>query len=209
MGRKGQSKAANLAEKRPSEAAASSSRVPGKPLVELNISEEEQTRLIKQSGILDKAKEVKVKQNEEEYIEHRIPLAEEIFNAIIYIVPTSFLLLLMEILIHQQYRQQLAVQSLVDRMGSGVPILAIFVFYTLRYKSYRSMQLLLLSISVLSSSRMIYILNMESWLVNMQQAPPLATLWVYCVVQLDLLLSLVSLVGTGAFVWWKDLRLAF
>ena len=54
-------------------------------------------RLIDQSGIMQRLQKVELEREERvEYTEERIPLAEEIFNAIIYIIPTSFLLLMME-----------------------------------------------------------------------------------------------------------------
>jgi hypothetical protein len=85
-------KAAKVESVPPSEVASSSS----KPLIELD--EAEQLRLIEQSGILDRMKKVEVERdpNGVEYVEERLPLAEEILNAVIYIIPTSFLLLMME-----------------------------------------------------------------------------------------------------------------
>lgn len=71
-------------------------KVPAKPLIEL--SEEEQMRLINQSGILDKFKQTEAAASKEtaEVVEERLPLGEEILNSILYIIPASFLLLLME-----------------------------------------------------------------------------------------------------------------
>ncbi|KAJ3542528.1 hypothetical protein NMY22_g3486 [Coprinellus aureogranulatus] len=69
-----------------------------KPLIE--IPEDEQRRLIEESGILNQFREAA--RNEkgaklvEEVVEERIPLADEIFNAVLYIIPMSFLLLMME-----------------------------------------------------------------------------------------------------------------
>ncbi|KAH6914991.1 hypothetical protein BKA70DRAFT_1557333 [Coprinopsis sp. MPI-PUGE-AT-0042] len=200
--RKNAAKVENI---RPSEVAASSS----KPLIELD--EAEQMRLIEQSGILERMKKVEVEREIDgmEYVEERIPLAEEILNAVIYIIPTSFLLLMMEILVHQQYQQATSIPVIVERMVSGIPIISLFVFYTLRYKSYRPLQAVLFWVSVLSSSRLIYQFNNASFLVNMQQAPPLATLWIFAVVMLDLGPAVLSLLAAGWFIWWKDLKLLF
>lgn len=166
-----------------------------------DIPEDEQWRLINESGILNKANSAHDREDES------VPLAEEIFNAITIIIPISFLLLLMEILIHFQYGKHPTLHALVDRMLSGVPVLSIFIFYTTRYKSYRSMQLFLFVLGILSGSRMLYLLDRGSWVVNMQQCPPLATVWVYTIVQLDLLPAVVSLGVIGMYVWWQDLTL--
>ncbi|EAU84713.1 hypothetical protein CC1G_00232 [Coprinopsis cinerea okayama7 len=196
--------------KKPSEIAAGSQPSGRKPLIEL--SEDEQMRLIKQSGILDKMKTVdsaKATESSVEYVEERLPLAEEIFNATLFIIPTCFLLLLMEILIHFQYQQKPTLRNILDRMIPSVPILSLFVFYTLRYKSYRKMQLIMFFIAILSSTRLIYQFNKSTFMVNMKQGPPLVTLWIYCIVQLDLSPAVISLAITSAFVYWKNLKLVF
>lgn len=91
------------------------------------------------------------------------------------------------------------------------------------------MQFLLFIISIVVGSRMIYQLNHASWLVNMSQVscscpewvrlatisisylclqcPPLATIWSYTVIQLELMPAILNLVVVGAFIWWKDLRI--
>lgn len=173
-----------------------------KPFIE--IPQEEQWRLIKESGVLKKA-EIPANKKEQEL--EVTPLADEILNAAILIIPCSFLLLLMEILIHFQYSQNPSLDALVSRMVPGVPILSIFIFYTTRYKHHRRMQLFLFVLAFTVSSRLVYILSRASWLVNMRQCPPLATIWVYTIVQLDLGPAVLSLVVTGVFVWYKGLKL--
>ncbi|KII94779.1 hypothetical protein PLICRDRAFT_33590 [Plicaturopsis crispa FD-325 SS-3] len=174
---------------------------PPKPLIEL--SEEEQWRLINQTGVLKEAAA------QDEPLEEPTPLAEEIFNAVLLIVPFSFLLMMMEILIHFQYGRKPTFGDIADRMVSGVPILSIFIFYTTRYKDRRRMQFLLSLISIASGMRLIYMINRSSWRDNMRQCPPLATMWVYTVVQLDLGPAFGSLSIVGAWVWWKGLKLIY
>jgi len=69
------------------------------------------------------------------------------------------------------------------------------------------MQFLLFIISIAVGSRMIYQFNHASWLVNMSQCPPLATIWTYTIIQLELIPAFLNLVVVGAFVWWKDLKI--
>jgi len=64
-----------------------------KPL--LDIPEEEQWRIIQQSGILHKISDEDTKTPAPE----PVPLAEEILDAAFYITPLSFLLLLLEMLV--------------------------------------------------------------------------------------------------------------
>ncbi|RDB22676.1 hypothetical protein Hypma_010291 [Hypsizygus marmoreus] len=169
------------------------------------IPEDEQWRLVNESGILGKMASIP-RANEEEVQEPELtPLGEEIFNSIILIIPMSFVLLLMEILIHFQYGKRPTFEAVLDRMVPGVPILSISIFYTTRYKSLHTMQAFLFVLAVFAGSRLIYLMNLGSWLVNMRQCPPLATMWVYATLQLNLAPAVVSLGVVGAYVWWRGL----
>ncbi|KAH9062160.1 hypothetical protein EDB87DRAFT_372050 [Lactarius vividus] len=199
----------------------------GPPYVQ--ISEEEQLRLIEQTGIL---KEIG-QRHEASPTTPRIdvdddddyPLAEEIFVATTLLIPMSFLLLMMYILINFQYGQQPSWDIITNRMLSSVPILAIFIFYSgwlkvpsnmyakyfsaNRYKHRRWAQAGFFILSVVSGTRMIYQVNYSNWLLNMQQCPPIGTIWVYTVLQLDLGPAALALSTVGVWVWWTGARLVF
>ncbi|KJA29975.1 hypothetical protein HYPSUDRAFT_32020 [Hypholoma sublateritium FD-334 SS-4] len=177
-----------------------------KPLIE--ISEEEKWRLINQSGILSGPALQSIQHSESvPQPEEEPSMGDEIFNAILLIIPFSGILLLMEFLIRQQYGKETPMEVILERMVPGVPILSLFIFYTTRYKSYRRLQTLLFIVSVGVGCRMLWLLNRSSWLVNMRQCPPLATVWIYTVLQLDLGLAVGSLAAVGSFVWWKGLKI--
>ncbi|KAK0486908.1 hypothetical protein EDD18DRAFT_1192310 [Armillaria luteobubalina] len=189
------------------EASSTAAKIPSKPLIQL--SEEEQWRLINESGVLHEVTAAEhapssegIKQRKEE----DSPLAEEIFDAVVLIIPFTFLLVMMEILIHQQYGKVATLKILADKLISGVPILSVFIFYTTRYKSHRTMQFTFFVIANVVGPRMVYLLSRGSWLVNMKQCPPLATIWVYTIFQLDLGPAVLNLTFVVAYVWWKELK---
>ncbi|KAI0676827.1 hypothetical protein C8Q78DRAFT_1073603 [Trametes maxima] len=177
----------------------------------VDIPEEEQWRIIKESGILDQLpSENKEKQgvSEDEDEDYEIsPLADEIFRALYLVIPMSFMLLLMEILVHYQYGRKPPFDALRDRMLPGVPIIAIFVFYTNRYKDDKRMQAALFWLSVASGTRMVWLLNRGNWLTVMQQCPPIATAWTYAVVQLNLGPAVLSLAVAAGYTWYKGFEL--
>lgn len=178
------------------------------PLIKL--SEDEQWRLINQSGVLKSlSQEGDLSSPPISADDEATPLGDEIFNALLLIIPFSFLLLMMEILILHQYGKNASLSAIMDRMIPGVPIMSIFIFYTTRYKQRRRMQFFFFLLSALVGSRMIYIINHASWLTNLKQCPPLATVWIYTIVQLDLGPAVAALALTAGFVWWKDLKLSF
>ncbi|KAM6495961.1 hypothetical protein JOM56_008667 [Amanita muscaria] len=174
----------------------------------LVIPQDEQLRLVRESGILQEIDRASPNQPINDDPEE-MPLSEEIFHAVLLITPFSFLLLLMNILIHFQYGREPSLWDLADRMVTGIPILSVFIFYTMRYKPHRRMQTFLFALAILAGCRMLFIVNHKPWLVNMRQCPPLATLWIYAIVQLELGPAVVSLIVVGAFVWWNGLRLSF
>ncbi|KAH9938662.1 uncharacterized protein B0H18DRAFT_968202 [Fomitopsis serialis] len=126
--------------------------------------------------------------------EEGLPLAEEIFNATLFIIPMSFLLLLMEILVHWQYGKRPTYQALADRMLPGVPILSIFIFYTARYKRFRWMQFLLFILSLAVGPRLIWLINMASWRVVMQQVTRSGA-------------RFASLVIIGSWLWYSGMKI--
>jgi hypothetical protein len=66
-----------------------------KPIVE--ISEDEQWRLIEQTGVLRKISDIQNPGDSEitDDVEP-LPLADEIFNAVVYIIPSTFFLIMMD-----------------------------------------------------------------------------------------------------------------
>lgn len=182
----------------------------------VQLSEEEQLRLLKQAGVLEEipvsgqkheASSTPPQSSDDDNEDY--PLAEEIFAATTLLIPMSFLLLMMYILIHFQYGQKPSWDIITDRMLSSVPILAIFIFYTNRYKHKIWAQAGLFVLSVASGTRMIYQVNHSNWLLNMQQCPPIGTIWVYTILQLDLGPAVLALSTVGAWVWWTGQRLVF
>ncbi|KAI3612509.1 hypothetical protein WG66_009946 [Moniliophthora roreri] len=167
------------------------------------IPEDEQWRIINQTGILNKIPRA---DEPKSLLEQEAPLANEILDATLYIIPMSSLLLLMDILVHNQYGQQPSVKEIVDRMTPGIPILSVFIFYTKRYKQDPRMQFFLFLLSVFAGPRLMYLLARGGWLTNIRQCPPLATIWVYTMVQLNLAPALLNLLIVGAYVWWKGLK---
>ncbi|KAJ3573886.1 hypothetical protein NP233_g2138 [Leucocoprinus birnbaumii] len=180
----------------------------GKPLIE--ISEEEQWRMINESGILKqipKPDQQALDASLGEGGSEELTFGEEVADMLLYLIPFSFLLLMMDILIHYQYSRRPTRGDLLERMISGVPILAIFTFYTLRYKSHRRVQFVLFAISIISGCRLIYQINHSNWLINMKQCPPLATVWIFTIFMVDLGPAVLSLLTVGSFVWWKELKI--
>ncbi|KAG8923497.1 hypothetical protein FRC02_011103 [Tulasnella sp. 418] len=167
---------------------------------------EEQLRLINESGLVQK---IPRKDNAPDSSEESSDLPDEIFHAILLIIPFSFLYLCLDIVIHQQYAQHPTWSEEITRMVKNVPILSVFIFYSNRHKSTQLGQALLFALSVIAGVCMIYQVNHAAWGVAMQQCPPLGTLWIYTIVQLDLLPAVLSLGVVFGGVRYLNLQITF
>lgn len=62
-------------------------------------------------------------------------------------------------------------------------------------------QAIFFAMSVVSGCYLIYITNTYGYLATMKQAPPLGCLWLWAVMELDLVTAVASLAVAGAFLW--------
>ncbi|KAJ3811923.1 hypothetical protein EV368DRAFT_34211 [Lentinula lateritia] len=175
-----------------------------KPLID--IPEEEQWRLINESGVLHK---INSNQRPSESADSEYSLMDEILDTNMIIIPFCSILLLMDILIHNQYGRHASFKELFDSMSSRGPSkhLAFSLrdllnhLFTLQHKRSRSIQLFLFILSCAAGMRLMYLIALGSWL-----CPPLATIWIYTALELDLVPTVISLMVTASFVWWKGLQ---
>ncbi|KZT36798.1 hypothetical protein SISSUDRAFT_1049320 [Sistotremastrum suecicum HHB10207 ss-3] len=178
----------------------------------LDIPESEQRRLIQQSELFKNAASLttpELDRGPEADSAKAATLGDEIFNLFLLIIPFGSLLLMMDILIHQQYTQTPTFKGEVSRMTEMLPIFAILIFYTDRYKHLAFYQAFLFLISLSAGSRLIWVVNKSNYLRVMRQTPALATVWVYAVWELNLAAAVASLVVVGGWVWYTGLKMVF
>ncbi|KAJ3894583.1 hypothetical protein GG344DRAFT_40646 [Lentinula edodes] len=184
-----------------------------KPLID--IPEEEQWRLINESGVLHK---INSNQRPSESTDSEYSLMDEILDTNMIIIPFCSILLLMDILIHNQYGRHASFKELFDSMSSRGPSKhlasslrdlfnhhcsssTVCISLIHRHKRSRSIQLFLFILSCAAGTRLMYLIALGSWL-----CPPLATIWIYTALELDLVPTVISLTVTASFVWWKGLQ---
>ncbi|KAF5393685.1 hypothetical protein D9757_000105 [Collybiopsis confluens] len=161
----------------------------------IDISEQEQWRLINESGVLHKIADQTPNPEPLPY-----SLIDEILDTSLFIIPFWSLLLLMEMCEPLQsfshiYGRHPSYGTLFERMSTGGPILALFIFFSLWKPGLPT------DINETEKSKLF---SKGSWLVNMRQCPPLATIWVYTALELDLGACVAGLAVTGFYVWWND-----
>ncbi|KAL5527489.1 hypothetical protein ACEPAG_6280 [Sanghuangporus baumii] len=186
------------------------------------IPENEQWRIIEETGVLKRipeewrSKSSKVPPPDTEPQKENgddddpfSPLCDEVFNAICFTIPFSSLYIMMDLLAHRQYAQEITATGLLEKVFWGIPFLYTFIFYTLRYKQEWQTQVIIFLLSVGCGCRLIYIVNWASWRTVINQCASLGTIWVYSIVHLNLLPAVGALAIVAAYVKWKDLRIIF
>ncbi|KAK6909697.1 hypothetical protein L486_00656 [Kwoniella mangroviensis CBS 10435] len=124
---------------------------------------------------------------------------DEIFNTLILVVPFTFLYLLLDILVHLQYNHRPDKSDLMKGCIVALP--------TNRHASHWITNSFLISASLISGCRLIYLVNTASWSVVTAEAPPMGTLWILTIVQLPLSRAVLALGLVGGWIWWKGMKL--
>ncbi|KAI9480329.1 MAG: hypothetical protein EXX96DRAFT_176862 [Benjaminiella poitrasii] len=165
-----------------------------------DIPDEEKLRLIDQSGLLKK-----VKTRERELNTQDPTTAEYIWQAIFLSIPFGFLLATFDITVKVQYSEPWNYAGLLVKCVKSAPALAPFIYLTNRYKSSRLTQVLMTIGSTLCGSFLMYTLRHSPSLGQMMRAPGLATIWIYFIIQLDLIPATSTLILVLLY-WYFGLR---
>ncbi|RIB13677.1 hypothetical protein C2G38_1901660, partial [Gigaspora rosea] len=156
-----------------------------------DIPEEEKLRLIKSTGLFNK---LEAENERREQIDQNDPFNYGFtFQAFLYTIPLCAVYSMLDVVVHRQYNEDVSFIPFSARVIKMAPIIWIFVYYTNKHVNKNWIQLLMFLGSILCGSHLIWVINKASYYGVMRRCPSLATLWVYFIVQLRLLPSVLSL----------------
>ena len=163
-------------------------------------SEEEQWRIINETGILHKVAEdndrkPKSKRTREPDLEEDIPPGPLAF---LFALPLTVLHGGMDYLVHLQYDygEHFTFKRVLSRQLPLFPVLIVFIYFTTKYKNLLVSQLLFTIASAAAGVGLVYYSTEDQTFGAMLKTPGLAVLWIYLVIQMRLPLACVSLLGT-------------
>ncbi|KAG5979237.1 hypothetical protein E4U55_005390 [Claviceps digitariae] len=149
------------------------------------------------------------------------PRAERILETALWTATLAMLHFTFDVLVQHQYGREINWSSVVVRTGRAWGVF-LLLFYPLHpfdpptpllpflppHLQHPLRQAIFFAASVLSGCHLIYITNSYGYLAMMKQAPPLGCLWLWAVVELDLVWGCASLVVAAVFlgVGGYDLR---
>ncbi|KJX95073.1 hypothetical protein TI39_contig4134g00036 [Zymoseptoria brevis] len=128
-------------------------------------------------------------------------------DAVFWSVSLAMVHFTLDVLVYNQYAQEIVWPAIWQRSGTMLPILFL-VIYMLRSDLARRLgiirQLFFLVVGVAAGCYMIHAGNKHQYFAVMKQAPPLGTLWIYSVLEMDLLFAMGSLLLNAGFLLWGE-----
>ncbi|KAG6092743.1 hypothetical protein E4U31_007077 [Claviceps sp. LM219 group G6] len=141
------------------------------------------------------------------------PRAERILDAALWTVTIAMVHFTLDVLVHNQYAREMEWSAMAVRTCRAWGVF-LFLFYFLHpftpnaplvpglppRLQHPLRQALFFATSVVGGCSLIHITNTYGYLATMKQAPPLGCLWLWAVVELDLVWGCVSLLVAAGFL---------
>ncbi|KAF1815801.1 hypothetical protein P152DRAFT_197136 [Eremomyces bilateralis CBS 781.70] len=127
-------------------------------------------------------------------------------EAIFYTASLSMLRFTLDVLVYNQYRQEIVWQEIWFRSLQAFPVLLLATYFlhtptAKRLKIFRD--LLFFVTSVAAGAFMVHSGNKYGYFAVMKRAPPIGTLWVWSVVEMNVGWAAGSLLVVVGYAWWK------
>ncbi|KAH8801586.1 hypothetical protein F5884DRAFT_519924 [Xylogone sp. PMI_703] len=135
-------------------------------------------------------------------------------EAVLWSISLTALHFTIDFLVHHQYAMSISWSQIATRSAQAFPIIWL-IFYTFHPHPAPSIfvsaslakrtppivtQLFFAVVSVASGCYLIYITNMYGYLATMKRAPPVGCMWIWAVIELDLLWASISLLACVGFL---------
>lgn len=83
-----------------------------------------------------------------------------------------------------------------------IAIFAIHYFFHPR-RNWATVRLFLLGMSIAAGCYIVKSVNKHGYYFVMKRTPPLGTLWIWAVIEMDIPGAMLSLVGVGLYTWYN------
>ncbi|GAB7357894.1 hypothetical protein MBLNU230_g0062t1 [Neophaeotheca triangularis] len=130
------------------------------------------------------------------------PLGQSIFYALV----GSMLHFTLDVLVFSQYRQEIQWDAISKRTATILPVL-FFLIYIVRTETAerfpKTKQVFFFVVAIIAGCHLITVGNTKDYYAVMKRAPPIGTLWLWSVVEMDLGTAFASVVIDFGYMWWK------
>jgi hypothetical protein len=127
-------------------------------------------------------------------------------DAILYSVSLATLHLTFDVIVYSQYREEVIWPEIFQRAGVSLPIFFMLVYllhvdFSKRFPILRNIFFFL--VSVVAGCYMVYSGNVHGYFYVMKTAPPIGSLWVWSVVEMDVAYAAGSCAIVATYLWWN------
>lgn len=127
-------------------------------------------------------------------------------QAVFWAVTLAMLHFTLDVLVYNQYAMDILWAVIFKRTFKVLPILFLLVLMlrseaAARFPNVK--QVFYLATAAGAGCYTIHIVNRYGYLAVMKQAPPLGTLWIWSVIEMDLAFAAASVTANVAYLWWK------
>ncbi|KAF2646417.1 hypothetical protein P280DRAFT_10450 [Massarina eburnea CBS 473.64] len=131
-------------------------------------------------------------------------------DAILYSVTMAGLHLTLDVLVYNQYREAIVWDEIIKRAASALPIFFFLVYlthvgFTTRFPVLRN--LLFLVGGVAAGCYLVFSGNKHGYFYVMKAAPPVGTLWIWSVVEMDIAYAALHALAVLGYSKWNGLDL--
>lgn len=127
-------------------------------------------------------------------------------DAIFFTLTLGMLHFTLDVLVYNQYRQEIEWSPIIARTLTLLPVLFL-VIYMLRMDAVAKFpvarQVFFLLTAVVAGCHMIYVGNEYDYYAVLKRAPPIGTLWIWSVIEMRLPYAVVSLLVDGGYCLWN------
>ncbi|KAK6200585.1 hypothetical protein LQW54_009704 [Pestalotiopsis sp. IQ-011] len=141
--------------------------------------------------------------------------AERMLDVLLWAISLSMLHFTLDVLVQHQYAVRISWVQIISRTATAIFVFLFLMFVLHPHPSaprlihglpdhYQSplRQAIFFVTSVSCGCYLVYISNTYSYLAVMKQAPPLGCLWVWSVIEMNLLPATLSLASAGGYLWY-------
>jgi hypothetical protein len=127
-------------------------------------------------------------------------------DAILYSLSMTMLHLTLDVIVYNQYREDIVWNEIVKRAASAFPIFLVLVYLTHvefsnRYPLIRNLSFMVGGIA--AGCYLVYSGNKHGYFYVMKAAPPVASLWIWSVVEMNALYAGLNAAIVFVYGWWN------
>lgn len=131
-------------------------------------------------------------------------------EALLYAFTMSTIHFTLDVLVHNQYREDINWGEIWSRTAQVAPILwfTVYLFKTATAMRFpRARQAIFFATAVSAGCYCVYMGNMFGYYAVMKRAPPVGVLWIWAVVELQMWYAAASVAVVFGYTWWNNFGL--